>query len=101
MVQIDLPIANGRYPMQIFAATRCSRYPMPDAALKQTKQTKLCFKNGHCFNRRSNCQKLKKMVQKMAPMPDADTRCSSRYPMPLPDANSGRYPMPDTRCRLS
>jgi hypothetical protein len=65
MVQIDLPIANGRYPMQIFAATRCSRYPMPDAALKQTKQTKLCFKNGHCFNRRSNCQKLKKMVQKM------------------------------------
>ena len=30
-------------------------------------------------------------------MPDADTRCSSRYPMPLPDANSGRYPMPDAR----
>jgi hypothetical protein len=30
----------------------------------------------------------------MAPMPDADTRCSSRYSMPIPDANSGRYPMP-------
>jgi len=30
---------------------------MPDAAEAETnKETKLCFKKEHCFNRRSNCQ---------------------------------------------
>ena len=52
-------------PMQLLPDAVATRCPMPDAAQAKTNKTKLCFKNGHCFNRRSNCQKLKKMVQKM------------------------------------
>jgi len=53
MIQkLVLPIANGQCPM-------------PDAAQAKTNKTKLCFKNGHCFNRRSNCQNGEQNCSKM------------------------------------